>query len=124
MVSARLRVLRTWVKAVATNTRLRHKAEKAWEKAKEQASGRDRWRRVKGPITATIATLEDFGWMGRRPLQWEDHRGQGWVAAGGDTRQLEAQITNKLRQISGNKLPKTTKAEDSKEEVTWIKQSS
>ena len=40
------------------------------------------------------------------------------------TRQLEAQITNKLRQISGNKLPKTTKAEDSKEEVTWIKQSS
>jgi len=59
-VAARIRLVRAWIKTITGDTSLRHKVEKAWERAKTKASGKDRWKRTKGPITAIISTLRDM----------------------------------------------------------------
>ena len=38
-----------------------------------------RWRKVKGPMQATIATLIHFEWRPIEPTRWEDHTGHQWL---------------------------------------------
>ncbi len=38
----------------------------------------NRWRHVKGPLSATILTLESFGWQAELPYSWVDVRGDRW----------------------------------------------
>eukprot|EP00959_Pyramimonas_sp_CCMP1952_P205818 4304033-Pyramimonas_sp.AAC.1 len=33
------------------------------------------WRRVRGPVAATIAALLDLGWLPLSPARWRDDRG-------------------------------------------------
>eukprot|EP00959_Pyramimonas_sp_CCMP1952_P383762 8042489-Pyramimonas_sp.AAC.1 len=34
------------------------------------------WRRVRGPVTATVAVLLDLGWLPLSPARWRDDRGE------------------------------------------------
>eukprot|EP00959_Pyramimonas_sp_CCMP1952_P031774 666584-Pyramimonas_sp.AAC.1 len=34
-----------------------------------------RWRRVKGPVMVTVATLFDFEWVPTSPCEWQDEYG-------------------------------------------------
>ena len=50
-----------------------------WTTQYHHLQGRYRWNRVKGPLTATIATLAHVGWKGAKPDFWWSPEGGGWA---------------------------------------------
>ena len=56
-----------------------HKLRPVWARLRGQlADAHTRWRRVKGHLSATIATLYDLDWVPERPDRWIDHSGLTW----------------------------------------------
>ena len=54
---------------------------RAWGRAVaafRKLDGKSLWKLVKGPMTATIATLLDIGWDPCNPTLWKDERGDEW----------------------------------------------
>ena len=62
--------------------------------AKLKAEGAKKWRRVRGPTAAIIASLLDFGWDPLEPDEWEDDLGLLFKFTGShaDMKQFEAHI--------------------------------
>ena len=60
---------------------LRDRFERCWQMAKikfEALEPARRWRRVAGPLAATIVTLLDLGWLPVSSTLWQDGSGRQW----------------------------------------------
>ena len=57
------------------------RVHRMWWKAKAQVmhEGKADWSRVRGPMSATICTLDNIGWIPVSPSKWIDHRGNRWM---------------------------------------------
>ena len=77
-VEARTAVIKDWIYLWMGQKQSRSCLVKTWYKLKEALSGPYRWRRVRGPVAATMATLRDLGWDPFSPIEWKDPDGQAW----------------------------------------------
>ena len=75
-----------WLDIVHKHDNIR--ISKAWIMQKNRHyTAKSPWQVVKGPIGATIATLELIGWNPISPFRWIDHLGNSWRYQEGVCRQ-------------------------------------
>ena len=75
---ARLTVIKDWI-WMWTQASGSHKVRlrRTWQKVRKVLRSRHRWKRVRGPLAATIATLYDMGWTPIAPDTWREPGLQG-----------------------------------------------
>ena len=64
---------------IAGNPEIREKVKKAWaviDENMEEKAPNQRWRCVKGIISAVIVTLKDLSWKTQGPWSWTTPKGQ------------------------------------------------
>eukprot|EP00972_Heterocapsa_arctica_P079119 11663107-Heterocapsa_arctica.AAC.1 len=83
-----------WVKHLSQHRDHKFSVGKYWHRAglKLGEDGKH-WSRVKGPMTAAIATLIDIGWDPISPFIWADTSGDRWQLGGNDVSGLVKEIT-------------------------------
>lgn len=102
LIKARAQLLGNWAKMMAKPGGLLQQVRGVWRKAQLRLGTQaDRiWKRVRGPITAVIATLRDLDWKSPFPDEWIDFEGQRWQAGGSDLTALTARVAQSVeRQV-------------------------
>jgi len=78
-ISARMTVIKDWVWLWHRATKEEKiEAAKTWMSLKHKLKGQHKWRLVKGPVGATIATLHDLGWEPKFPDLWRSAEGDAY----------------------------------------------
>ena len=70
-----------WLTLWCQNPQLHPRIIRTWDKVVDRIrpAGQRRWCIVKGPATATIATLLDMNWCPVSATQWDTDAGQSWA---------------------------------------------
>jgi len=77
-ISIRVEVLRSWLETLGRQEIPMEGICRAWERISEIVAGPSRWSKVRGPMGAVIATLQDLNWRPVQPTVWEDQNGLRW----------------------------------------------
>ena len=79
-ISLVIETMITWLKTLRESSIPEAAIQRAWGKARDELqAAKSRWAKVKGPMSAAIATLLDRGWTPHQPTEWEDREGGRWT---------------------------------------------
>ncbi len=88
-VSAPKQVLQEWLNLLDELQPQKASLELAWRRLVQQLStAKSRWGRVRGPVSAVVATLLDLGWRPLGPACWKDTDGEEFNLLTGDRDRL------------------------------------
>ena len=102
------KLLGQWVRQMIRRPDHLAQVSAIWAAAVHSVAGAgDRiWTAVKGPITAVIATIMDFGGHHMLPLEWLNEDCVRWVMKGSDISGLKFEIRSRLEELLWKKASK------------------